>query len=214
MKLTLNNCELEGFLDDEATLGEALTMVQQERLNDDQVVAAIWVDGEPLTAERLSIWKDRSVDDFSEATIEAPGRKTYAAQGLRTIAAKLHDSAAQREELTDHFSQGRANEGLAQFTDYLQVWSTVQQSLASVGRMLELDFDTLEFQCDAAAGQSTETVGEQIEKLSEQLSEVKSALGAHDMVLLSDILDYEFPDLTHAWTDMLNQLAQDIDPAD
>ena len=34
------------------------------------------------------------------------------------------------------------------------------------------------------------------------------------MVLLSDIIDYEFPDLSDNWTEMLNQLAQDLAPQD
>ena len=39
-----------------------------------------------------------------------------------------------------------------------------------------------------------------------------SALEAGDLVLLGDILDYEFSDLTDIWHDMLMQLANQFEP--
>ncbi len=212
MKLTVNKREVQNMLPEDATLGEALSMAQAEQVGDDEVVAAIWVDGEPLTAERLSIWKDRSVDDFSEAAIEAPVRKTFAADGLRTIAEKLQESAVKREEIVDHITQGRGSEGIGALDEYLRVWMAVQQSLGSVGRLLEVDLDTLEYWPDQSDADSAKSVGEVIEQLAEQLREVKSALAAGDMILLGDIIDYEFGDITADWVQMLNQLAGQFDP--
>ena len=54
---------------------------------------------------------------------------------------------------------------------------------------------------------------ERIAQLTEQLSQVKSALEAGDYILLGDILDYEFPDLTDVWHDMFIQLADLAEPA-
>ena len=211
MKLTLNKQELEGFLPEDATLGEALAMVQEQRITDDEVLAGIWVDGEPLTAERLSIWKDHSVHEFSEASIEAPGRKTFAMEGLHTLAEKLQQSTPQRDQIVDHITQGRPQDGLTELNDYLRIWTAIPQSLASVGRMLDLDLEAIEYHRDQSDPESVQTVGALIEQLSEQLREVKSALEAGDYILLGDILDYEFPDLTSDWTQMLNQLAQHFD---
>ena len=212
MKLTVNSRELKDFLPDDATLGQALAMVQEQKLSENEVLAGIWVDGEPLTAERLSIWKDRSVEEFCEAAVEAPVRTTFAARGLLLIAERLEQSTAQREQIVDHITQGRANEGFTGLDEYLGIWAAVQQSLASVARLLELDFATLEYFPDESDPESTQPILELIEQLTEQLREVRSALTAGDMILLGDILDYEFPDLTANWTNMLNQLAHHIDP--
>jgi hypothetical protein len=50
-------------------------------------------------------------------------------------------------------------------------------------------------------------VAEQITLLSEQLGQLKGALEAGDLVLLGDILDYEFGPITESWQEMLEQLA-------
>ncbi len=74
MRLLLNGRELSGVLPGDATLGVALLEVQKHHISEDEVIAAVAIDGQPLTAERLSDWKDRPVSEFSETHIEAPLR--------------------------------------------------------------------------------------------------------------------------------------------
>ena len=57
-----------------------------------------------------------------------------------------------------------------------------------------------------ADGQITD-MNEHISALSQRLSDIKDAVAAQDTVLLSDILEYEFPDLTSRWHDFLGRLA-------
>ena len=208
MKLLLNNEEVTDAISPDATLGVALATVQESHIAEDHVVSAVWIDGEPLTAERLSTWKDRPVSDFSEARIDAPLRNTLASEGLRMIAQGLGETAEQREQIVDDICQGRTSDAMTKLTTYLDVWNTTQQTTASVCRLLCLDVDTA---CSdsppADLPNEARLIGERIGQLTSQLQELKSALQASDLVLVGDILDYEFGNITENWREMLEKLA-------
>ena len=88
----LNDQKIEGIVSEETTFSAALAAVQSQYIPDDCVIATIHVDGEPLTAELLAEWKNRSVDDFDEAHIEALKRNLLAARGLRILSEGLAES--------------------------------------------------------------------------------------------------------------------------
>lgn len=208
MKLLLNNQEINPALPDRATLGSAL-LAAEGQIGEDEVIATIHVDGEPLTAELLSEWKNRPLDDFCEARIEAPKRKMLAGQGLRIIAQGLADSNDDRQVIAEHLCQGRTAEAMNLLPEYLKIWHSTPQSLACAVRLLQQDLDRLEIynpQDDQPI-----LVAEALAQLTELLGRVKSALEAGDLVMLSDILDYEFAPLADLWQHLLEQLADRFD---
>ena len=209
MKILLNGQKFEGILPEKPTLVTALAAVQEQQIADDEVIANILVDGEPLTAERLAEWKGRPVTDFSEAHIEAPKRKHLASKGLRLMAEGLADSKNDLEQLVDRIRQGRSDEAMELLMSYIEIWPTTQQTISSAARLLEFDLDSLEiYEGDESGGsEPARFVKDRFDKLTEQLAQLKAALETGDMVLIGDILDYEFSELTDTWHNMLVQLA-------
>lgn len=244
MNILLNGEKLAGIAQEGETLGTVLLAVQDQHISEDEVVSTIWVDDEPLTAERLAAWKHRPVGDFCEARIEAPSRNSLAINGLQMVAQGLSDSGQQREQIVDDICQGRSGDAMTRLAHYLHLWDTTQKTVGSVSRLLNIDpthsqeaqettdtpratntMDTTDATnaTDAAdavdatdAADVSETayqarvVAEQANQLTEQLQELKSALEAGDMVLVGDILDYEFGDITENWCNMLNGLADHL----
>ena len=205
MKLLLNERELTPPLPERTTLGSAL-LTAQEQINEDEVIAAIHVDGEPLTAQLLSEWKNRPIGDFCETRIEALKRPTLAGRGLRLLAQALAQSNADRQQISEYLCQGRAAEAMNLLPEYLGIWQGAQQTLASAARLLQLDLDRLEI-FDAEQPDQTRMFPDCVAELTGQLGQVKFALEAGDLVLLSDLLDYEFAPLTERWQNLLEQLA-------
>ncbi|MFC1783693.1 hypothetical protein ACFL02_08935 [Planctomycetota bacterium] len=216
MKLLLNGQELVEIEPAPTTLGAALVTVQEQHITDDQVISTVYVDGEPLTAERLAEWRDRPVDDFEEAYIESLKRNMLAAQGLRIVAQGLGESRAERDQIVEHLGQGRSTEAMKMLNGYLQVWGTAQQSLASAGRLMEIELDTIEVNAPSSEtdDEQTRPLLELFHRLTKQLKELKSALEAQDLVLLGDILEYEFSPLTDNWEKILIQLAEKFEKLD
>ena len=206
MKLLLNDQEVTDTVPGNATLGAALTTVQELHISADEVISTILVDDEPLTADLLAEWKNRPVEEFGRVQIEAPKRNLLASQGLRLLSQGLSESNEQREEIVDHICQGRHTQAMELLTGYLNLWDSIQQSLGSAARLIEVDLDSLEIY-EPTGNDEVQRVADRIHQLSEQLKQLQDALEAQDLVLLGDILEYEFGPLTEAWQQMLEQLA-------
>ena len=81
--------------------------------------------------------------------------------------------------------------------------------------MMEIELESLEvFDQENNGGPKAVPVIERVGQLTEQLEQIRGALEAGDLVLLGDILDYEFGDLTRQWEDMLKQLAAQFSPVE
>jgi len=211
MKLLVNGQEMS--MEEGITFGRALQAIEGRHVGDQEVISVILVDDEPLTPERLYLWKDRGVEEFQQVRVETKSRSSFAAEGLRLISQVLSESATQRDEIVEHLGQGRSERALKMLPEYLQVWNAVQQNLGSAVRLMDLEIESLEvFDRQGSGTPGTWPVSEAVDKLSEHLGQVKSALEAGDLVLLGDILDYEFSDLSEEWQDMLRQLADQFEP--
>jgi len=213
MKLQINGQKIEASSAENATLSEVLQMVQVDYVSDSEVITTILVDGEHLTPEQLSDWKDRSIEDFYGADVEVMPRNVFAANGLRVAATQLQQTAPQREEIVELIQHGNSQQAMSILGDYLAVWNTIHQTLGCAARLMNIELENLEI-FDQSATDTTQgqAVMEHVNNLSGQLEEIKSALEAGDLVLLGDILDYEFGDLTDIWQNMLSRLANQFDP--
>lgn len=214
MKLLVNDKQIEGAFNGPVTLAGALGTIQDSHVGPNEVIAHITIDGLPLTAERLSIWKDRPTDDFDEMLVATKSRGSFAAEALRMIAQRLRDeSAPQRAQISEHLGQGRCQEAMESMFGYLQVWIAIQQNLAAATRLMDLETEALEiFSQPGSPSPRVQSVAQYIDYLTEQLTRVKSAIEAGDLVLLGDIMEYEFPELTDTWSNILLQLADQFDP--
>jgi len=213
MKLLLNDQEVTDTVPGNATLGAALTTVQELHISADEVISTILVNDEPLTADLLAEWKNRPVEEFGRVQIEAPKRNILASQGLRLLSQGLSESNEQRQEIVDHVCQGRHTQAIEMLTGYLNLWDSIQQSLGSAARLIEVDLDSLEIY-EPTGNDEVQKVADRIHQLSEQLKQLQDALEAQDLVLLGDILEYEFGPLTNNWQHMLEQLADRFETED
>ncbi len=138
---------------------------------------------------------------------------SVAAPGLRTIHEHLAQSAGQREDIVEGVQQGQAQEAMEALGDYLQVWNAVQATLASACRLMNIKPEDLElFESSVVQNPQLKSFSSYLDELTNQLTEVKNALEAGDLVMLGDILDYEFGDLTEVWQHLLLQIAEQFDP--
>jgi len=216
MKLLLNGNEINDIATGQATLGDILKTIQEDRVSECEVISAIWVDGEQLTADQLSQWKDRPVSDFSETRIDAPHRNSLASESLRILAQNLGESNAERHQIVEHLHQGRSQEAMKMMPGYLQIWEGIQQSLAIACNLISIDMDSLEIYTPTTAQpdqseEQTDRIIDRIENLLNILGQLKESLESSDLVLLGDIIDYEFCDLTKDWQSLLEELANRFD---
>ncbi len=213
MKLKINGQQVESSGLQNLNLGQALHAVQDEYIDEGEVLAGILVDGELLSPQSLRDWKERPADDFDVIDVGIEACNKFAASGLRMIHEHLAQSAVQREKIVDSIQQGLTQEAMEALGDYLQVWNAVQATLASACRLMNVKPEELElFESSVITNPQSKSFTVYLDELTKQLTEVKSALEAGDLVMLGDVLDYEFGDLTDIWQNVLLQIAEQFDP--
>jgi hypothetical protein len=207
MNLLVNNQKIQDLPGRSDTLSAVLQTVQDNCVAAEEVITSVLVDGQMLTAQQLSDWQKRPADEFGEIHVTIEPRNVFACRGLRKMAAELARTTEDRGQILEYMADGNNTEAMAIMGDYLQTWHTTQQALNSACRLMNIDLDSMEVCCKSPKKQKLSTA-DYINLLSEQLNKVKAALDANDMVLLSDIFEYELTDVTDQWLDLLLQLAE------
>ncbi|MCF7958004.1 MAG: hypothetical protein K9M57_06090 [Phycisphaerae bacterium] len=215
MKLLINGQDIEASPPQDSSFSAALQFIQDNFIPEGDVITKILVDGEILIPQRLNDWKELPISDFDEANVFTESCKSFSAKGLRIIAEELIDSDNHRKQLVEQIGQGHSEEAMTLLTDYLNVWNVVQQTLGSACRLMRLEIERLDiYESHQGVSPKSRPLTDYFEQISHQLEAIKSALEAGDLVMISDILDYEFGDITDTWHTMLLQLADQFDPKD
>lgn len=209
MNIYINSEPIAIEYDNDDTLGSVLSLLQDNYFEPGHIVTGIVVDGEVVTPNRLAEIKELSVEGFSEVNMIVRPANKFAAEGLITVSNHLEQSVGLRTEVVEFLQQGKMQQAMLKLNEYVQFWAGLQSTLASACRIVGIDIETMEVFDQAGNG---EPVIDSVQNLSDQLGEVKSALEAGDQVLLGDILEYEFGDLTENWQSLLQKMAAQFDP--
>ena len=209
MEVYINSEPIEISIEPDDTLSDVLNMVQTNYIDQGDIVTGLVVDGEVVHPDVLAEIKVKPTSEFDELILSVRAANKFAAEGLITISQHLENSIGLRKEVVDLLQQGNSQEAMLKLNEYVTFWAGLQNTLASACRLVSVDINTLEVFGEDSEGQAV--IGF-INSLSEQLGEVKSALEAGDLVLLGDILEYEFGDLTEDWRVILQKLALQFDP--
>jgi hypothetical protein len=120
----------------------------------------------------------------------------------RELAAEAAPLCQQAGELLSGGQTARAMELLG---NCIGVWNQVQESLIKSAGLVGLDLANLQVE--------GKRVNDLMDEFAGQLRQVKDALENRDYVQLSDILQYELPDVAPRWQALLDQLIEQIDKA-
>ena len=210
MEVYINSEPIEVAIDPEDSLADVLSMVQSNLIDQGDIVTGILIDGEVVDPDILAELKSQPSGEFGEVILSVRPANKFAAEGLMTISMHLENSIGLRKEVVDFLQQGNSQDAMVKLNEYVTFWAGLQSTLGSACRLLGVDVAELEvFDTDGNDGQMVMTF---VNTLSEQLNEIKSALESGDFVLLGDILEYEFGDLTDDWLGILQKLALQFDP--
>ncbi len=201
MQIKINETEIKCDTD-EKNLLDILNQLQQEYISDNEVLIAIELDGQDLDSDSLSRCKYQPANDFKSIHIHCQSRQSYASYGLNVMADRILASDYQRQQAAELLQQGNTTAAMEKMIEYLAIWSTMQETLASACRLMNVDFAQLEI-----AGIEG-CLADHTAELMDKLSEIKTALQSGDLVLLGDVMEYEFPEIAKQWQNILETLAK------
>ena len=189
------------------TIGElANEVTQASKAAGQRIVVSICCDGEPVASEQL------------EATLEAPsGRFQRVELQTQSVAALVRatldqaillteDSDATRQQAADLLAEGRHDQAMQELQKFCDVWKQVQRTLLVSAQALGLSLDTI--RADDLG------LAEVLDLVKTQLAGLKDAMEKGDLVLVGDILRYEFDEPLAHWVAILKQLRENAQTAD
>ena len=210
MELYINSEPIELEIDATESLGVILGTVQSNFIDQGDIVTGMLIDGEVVSPEMLAEMKTKPACEFDEVNLIVRAANKFAAEGLLTIAEHLENSIVLRKEVVEYLQQGNSQEAMTTLNDYVTFWAGLQSTLGSACRIVGVDIAELEVFGESNSG--GQLIMEHVNSLTSQLTEIKTALEDGDLVLLGDILEYEFSDITDDWRGILKNLAVQFDP--
>lgn len=189
-------------IDDESieghTLGDALRQVSSGLTQAHKIVAGVRCDGELIAADQMFESLGRPLSQFDKVEVITSTREALVIEVMTHAVATLEDSETQSQEVAKMLVEGRSAAARESLVECLQSWQQIHEAVAKSISMLNLDPQELRIR--------DEPLIDALARPRDVLTQIKDALLAGDEVLLADILQYEFADVTQVWHGILARL--------
>lgn len=194
---------LDGFRCDhvsqtDETVDDVLQSIRAENLETDRAILGVTCDGNDIIGEELVAVLTGPASDFERIDIQSGDPDKLVQHALREALAILRTSEDNRIEVVALFGQGKTGDAVILLGACLRNWYEINET---IGKSLAL----LEVAGHADAMQDHEFAGS-LEPIKEQLAHIKTAVKHQDYVTLSDILEYEFGDVTRSWREIIERI--------
>lgn len=184
-----------------ATLEESLRQVQSNFCGPDDMVIGIACDGSVVPSDEISEALKRPATSVTRLDVITGTKANLVMDAMSQASINLTETESECSKIAEQLTRGNTVEATKSLGACLRVWHQVHETMAKSIEMLQLDIDTTRV--------GDESLAELIVKPKEVLLQVKSALQQQDYVLLADVLNYEFGDVTSQWHEIIDYLRQE-----
>jgi len=203
---------LDLFLDDKkvedngvvgGTLEQTLREVQSNLCPPRRILVGFRCDGEEIVSAAIAAAMQRPVASFGRLEVFTSTREDLVADTMGQASSSLEETESTTQRVAELLMEGKTVEGIERLGECLHVWQQVHDAVAKSLELLRLDPQkaTVRDQPLLAA----------LERPKDVLLQIKGALQAQDHVLLADILQYEFAEVTDMWHTMIARIRQEAD---
>ena len=204
--------DTEIFVDDEridaahlsaGTVEDALVYVQTAHCGPDELVVALRCDGDEVPAARMAETMRKPAASFSRLDVTTGSRFALVEEAMTDSCACLADSEQACQRVADLLTEGRTVEGVELLGECLRIWQQIHDAVVKSIGMLEIDPDAL----DVGGGTLTDAIA----RPRAVLEQMRDALRNRDHVFLSDLLRYEFSEVTDQWHSALLRIRREAE---
>ncbi len=206
MDVFMNDNKLDELTISEGTLEEAVRTVQNDWCAPGQLVINLRCDGRDVPAGQMTEILNKSVSDFNRLEVYTGAPGDLVRDAMEQALNALANTAETNQAVADQLTQGQIGEAVEMLAQNLHIWQQIHEALAKSVQMLNIDADKITIE-----GKSlTEAIG----KPKDLLLQIKDALEGRDYVLLADVLQYEFADVSKQWEAILKEVRVYAEHAD
>ena len=207
MEVFVDDSQVDGDFIADHTLEDALRHVQSNLCAPDQVVVGLRCDGEDVPPNGMADALKKSALTFNRLEVFTSKRERLILDAMSQALAALGDTETACQRIAGLLTEGKTVEGVQALGECLGIWQKIHEAVTHSIQMLELDPEQI------AVG--NESLVHVLCRPKEVLLRVKQALQSQDYVLLSDIMQYEFGEVTQQWHNVIDVLQRRAnDPAE
>jgi hypothetical protein len=203
---------LDLFLDDKkvedngvvgGTLEQTLREVQINLCPPRRILVGFRCDGEEIVSAAIAAAMQRPVASFEKLEVFTSTREDLVAETMGQASSSLEETESTTQRVAELLMEGKTVEGIERLGECLHVWQQVHDAVAKSLELLRLDPQKTKVRDQPLLAA--------LEKPKDVLLQIKGALQAQDHVLLADILQYEFAEVTDMWHTMIGRIRQEAD---
>lgn len=203
MELSIDDKLLDDSAVDGDTVEEALEQIQQAYCPADRLVIGLRLDGRAVGANAMAEALNRPLASLTSLEVRTGTRSELVTDAMTQAAACLQETESSCQEAAGLLTEGRAPEAAAMLGDCFRVWQQVHDAVSKSIEMLLIDPQRMTV--DGVP------LPEMIARPTQILIQIREALQVRDHVLLADILQYEFQEVTQGWQMLIAELRREAD---
>ncbi len=203
MELFVDDKRIETESVDGLTLGDALDLVQSDHCAPRQIVVGVRCNGDVVAADDMADALQKPITNFDRIEVLTSTKEALVIDVMTQAANTLDDSETESRRVADLLTEGKTVEARQNLGECLRAWQHIHDAVAKSIGMLGLDSEAITVR--------DETLLSAISRPRDVLLQVRDALLAGDDVLLADILQYEFADVTDTWHAIIARLRQEAE---
>ncbi len=200
MEIFLDDHPRETTFAEDDTLQDVLVLIQANMCTPGDVVIAVRCDGRDIPSTDMADVLQRRVSSVQRLEVFTGTRHQLVLDAMEQASVCLADTDAECQRVAGLLTEGNVVEAAEALGGCLRVWQQIHDAVAKSIEMLQL-----------SAEQTTvheEPLVSLLSRPKEVLLQVRDALRVSDYVLLADILQYEFHEVTQKWQAIITMLQQ------
>jgi len=198
--LFLDDDPKEATFAENETVQEVLLHIQADMCTPDAVIVGIRCDGTDVPSGEMAELLTKPASSLKRLEVFTGARHQLVLDAMEQAATCLADSDADCQRIAGLLTEGNIVEAAEGLGHSLRAWQQIHDAVGKSIEMLQLD-----------ASQNViheEPLAELMSKPREVLTQIRDALRVSDYVVLADILQYEFHDVTDKWQSIIAMLRQ------
>jgi len=187
----------------DGTLAELLRDVWATRCPPPRILVGFRCDGVEVAGAAMATTLTRPAGSFELLEVFTSTREDLVADAMAQASASLEETEGVTQDVAELLMEGKAVEGIERLGQCLRIWQQIHDAVVKSLELLRLN--------PARVMVRDELLATAMDKPKDVLLQIKGALQAQDHVLLADILQFEFAEVTDMWHTMIARLRQEAD---
>lgn len=201
MEIFVNDDPIDSDPMTQGTVEDALRLIQSTLCGPGQLVAGLRCNGEDVPSDAMASTLEEPLEKLQRLEVFTTTRAALVVEAMNEAAGALDETDKECRRSAELLSEGKAAEGVEALGECLGVWLQIHEAVGKSIKMLGVDADMIRV--------GDEPLATILGKPKDVLSQVKEALAAKDYVLLADVLQYEFDEVTELWRAAITTLMEE-----